>query len=140
VRHGIVPIVCVGEGPAVRDEGRHAEHATAQLRAALARVESQHAQTLVVAYEPVWAIGTGRVASAADAQEVCAALREAVAQGYGATIAGTVRVLYGGSVTPRNVGEIVGQPDVDGVLVGGASLDADGFARLCAVAAGGPLP
>jgi triosephosphate isomerase len=140
VRHGIVPIVCVGEGLAVREEGRHVEHATRQLAAALAKVESQHAQSLVVAYEPVWAIGTGRVASAADAQEVCGALRQAVAGTYGDTIAAGVRVLYGGSVRARNVGEIVAQPDIDGALVGGASLDADEFAQMCAIAAGGPLP
>jgi triosephosphate isomerase (TIM) len=140
VRHGIVPILCVGEGLAVREDGRQVEHTTRQLAAALAKVESQHAQTLVIAYEPVWAIGTGRVASAADAQEVCAALRRATAATYGETIAAGVRVLYGGSVTARNVGELVAQPDVDGALVGGASLDADGFAQLCAVAAGGPLP
>ena len=140
VRHGIVPILCVGEGLAVREEGRHVEHTTAQLTAALAKVESQHAQTLVVAYEPVWAIGTGRVASAADAQEVCGALRAAVAAGYGDTIAGSVRILYGGSVKAGNVAELVGQRDVDGALVGGASLDADEFAKLCAIAAGGPLP
>ena len=140
VRHGIVPIVCVGEGLAVREEGRHVEHATRQLDAALAKVESQHAQSLVVAYEPVWAIGTGRVASAADAQEVCGALRQAVAGTYGDTIAAGVRVLYGGSVRARNVGEIVAQPDIDGALVGGASLDADEFAQMCAIAAGGPLP
>jgi triosephosphate isomerase (TIM) len=140
VRHRIVPIVCVGEGLAVREEGRHVEHATRQLAAALAKVESQHAQTLVVAYEPVWAIGTGRVASAADAQEVCGALRQAVAATYGETIAAGVRVLYGGSVRARNVGEIVAQPDIDGALVGGASLDADEFAQMCAITAGGPLP
>jgi triosephosphate isomerase (TIM) len=140
VRHGIVPILCVGEGLAVREEGRHVEHTTRQLAAALAKVESQHAQTLVIAYEPVWAIGTGRVASAADAQEVCGALRQAVAGTYGETIAGGVRLLYGGSVRARNVGEIVAQPDVDGALVGGASLDADEFAQMCAITAGGPLP
>jgi triosephosphate isomerase (TIM) len=140
VRHGIAPILCVGEGLAVREEGRQVEHTTRQLTAALAKVESQHAQAIVIAYEPVWAIGTGRVASAADAQEVCAALRQAVAATYGETIASGVRVLYGGSVKARNVGEIVAQPDVDGALVGGASLNADEFAQLCAVAAGGPLP
>jgi triosephosphate isomerase len=140
LRHGIVPLLCVGEGLAVREEGRHVEHTAAQLAAALQNVQSQHAQTLVIAYEPVWAIGTGRVASAADAQEVCGAIREAVAAAYGETIAQGVRVLYGGSVKAKNVGEIVGQPDVDGALVGGASLDADEFAQLCAVAAGGPLP
>ncbi len=140
VRHGIVPIVCVGEGTDVREQGRHVEHTTRQLAAALARVESQHAQTLVIAYEPVWAIGSGRVASAADAQEVCGAIRRAVAATYGETIAAGVRVLYGGSVRAKNVGEIVAQPDVDGALVGGASLHADEFAQLCAIAAGGPLP
>ena len=88
----------------------------------------------------MWAIGTGRVASAADAQEVCAAIRQALAGKYGETIAAGIRVLYGGSVKPGNVGEIVAQTDVDGALVGGASLDADGFAQLCAIAAGGPLP
>ena len=140
VKHGIVPILCVGEGLAVREAGRHVEHTTAQLLAGLENVSSQHAQTLVVAYEPVWAIGSGRVASAADAQEVCAAIRQALAGKYGETIAAGIRVLYGGSVKPSNVGEIVSQSDVDGALVGGASLDADGFAQLCAIAAGGPLP
>jgi triosephosphate isomerase (TIM) len=140
IRHGIVPLLCVGEGLPVREAGRHVEHTTAQLAAALQRVESQHAQSLVIAYEPVWAIGTGRVASADDAQEVCGAIRRAVAATYGDTIAAGVRVLYGGSVKAKNVGEIVAQPDVDGALVGGASLDADEFAQLCATAAGGPLP
>jgi triosephosphate isomerase (TIM) len=140
VRNQIVPILCVGEGLAVREAGRHVEHTTDQLRAALRDVESQHAQTLVVAYEPVWAIGTGRVAGAADAQEVCAAIRGALAATYGEAIASGVRVLYGGSVKASNVGEIVAQRDVDGALVGGASLDADQFAKLCAAAAGGPLP
>jgi triosephosphate isomerase (TIM) len=139
IRNGIVPILCVGEDLAAREEGRHVEHTTGQLLAGLRNVSSQHAQTLVIAYEPVWAIGTGRVASAADAQEVCAALRAAMAATYGDTIASGVRVLYGGSVKAGNVGEIVAQPEIDGVLVGGASLDADEFARLCAVAAGGPL-
>ncbi|MDF2469745.1 MAG: tpiA, partial [Rhodococcus erythropolis] len=95
---------------------------------------------IVIAYEPVWAIGTGRVASAADAQEVCAAVRATVAELADAEVAAGVRVLYGGSVSSKNVGEIVGQTDVDGALVGGASLKADEFATLSAIAAGGPLP
>ena len=139
-RHGLVPILCVGEGLAVREEGRHVEHTTNQVLAALDRVPSHHAQQLVIAYEPIWAIGTGRNASAADAQEVCQAIRKTVAGKYGDTIAASVRVLYGGSVKARNVGEIVAEPDVDGALVGGASLDADEFAQICAITAGGPLP
>jgi triosephosphate isomerase len=139
-RHGITPILCVGEGLPVREAGEHVAHTTSQLSAAVAGVDAEAAATLVVAYEPVWAIGTGRVASAADAQEVCAALRETLASLYGAEVAAGVRVLYGGSVKAKNVGEIVAEADVDGALVGGASLDADEFAQLCAIAAGGPLP
>jgi triosephosphate isomerase len=96
--------------------------------------------TVVIAYEPVWAIGTGRVASAADAQEVCAAIRKELGELGTPAIAETVRVLYGGSVNAKNVGEIVAQDDVDGALVGGASLDGEQFAILSAIAAGGPLP
>ncbi|MBC8093540.1 MAG: triose-phosphate isomerase [Pseudonocardia sp.] len=138
VKHGIVPILCVGEGLDVREAGEHVAHTTRQLTAALKGVDA--AATVVIAYEPVWAIGTGRVASAADAQEVCEALRETVAALHGAEVAAGVRVLYGGSVKAKNVGEIVAEADVDGALVGGASLDADEFAQLCAIAAGGPLP
>lgn len=95
---------------------------------------------VVVAYEPVWAIGTGKVATAADAQEVCAALRAALADKYGQEIADEVRVLYGGSVKSSNIGELIAQSDIDGALVGGASLNGDEFAKLSAIAAGGPLP
>jgi triosephosphate isomerase (TIM) len=140
IRNGIVPILCVGEGLEIREAGDHVAHTTRQVLAGLEKVQSQHAQTLVIAYEPVWAIGTGRVASAADAQEVCGAIRQAVAGKYGDAIAASVRVLYGGSVKAKNVGEIVAEPDIDGALVGGASLDAEEFAQLCAIAAGGPLP
>jgi triosephosphate isomerase (TIM) len=140
LRHGLVPILCVGEGLAVREAGEHVAHTTRQVRAALEGVASQEAQGLVVAYEPVWAIGTGRVASAADAQEVCGAIRATVGEIYGEAVAAGARVLYGGSVKAKNVGEIVAEPDIDGALVGGASLDADEFAQLCAIAAGGPLP
>ncbi len=140
IKHGIVPLLCVGEGLEIREAGDHVAHCVRQLTAALDGVTSQHAQSLVIAYEPVWAIGTGRVASAADAQEVCAALRAALGDTYGEAIAAGVRVLYGGSVKAKNVGEIVDQSDVDGALVGGASLDAEEFAQLCAITAGGPLP
>ena len=140
IRHGIVPILCVGEGLEVREAGDHVPHCTRQITAALDGVQSQHAQNLVIAYEPIWAIGTGRVASAADAQEVCGAIRRCVADTYGEAVASGVRLLYGGSVKAKNVAEIVAEDDVDGALVGGASLDADEFAQLCAITAGGPLP
>ena len=140
IRNGIAPILCVGEGLAVREAGEHVAHCTAQLTAALKGVTADQAKDLVVAYEPVWAIGTGRVASAADAQEVCGALRQTLARLYDEGIAAGVRVLYGGSVKAKNVGEIVAEPDVDGALVGGASLEVEEFPQLCAIAAGGPLP
>jgi triosephosphate isomerase len=140
LRHGMFPILCVGEGLEIREAGEHVAHTTRQLTEALRKVSAEQAQNLVVAYEPVWAIGTGRVASAEDAQEVCAALRAALSSLYGEAVAAGVRVLYGGSVKAKNVGEIVGKSDVDGALVGGASLDADEFAQLCAITAGGPLP
>jgi triosephosphate isomerase len=146
IRNGIAPILCVGEGLAVREAGGHVAHCTAQLTAALQGVTAEQAAgtgsagALVVAYEPIWAIGTGRVASAGDAQEVCAALRQTLAGLYGDEFAGGVRVLYGGSVKAKNIAEIVAEPDVDGALVGGASLDVEEFPQMCAIAAGGPLP
>jgi triosephosphate isomerase (TIM) len=134
-RHGMVPILCVGETLEQREAGQAVEVVSGQLRGSLAGVDLASADDLVVAYEPVWAIGTGRVASAADAQEVCAAIRETVSAKYGEAIAGSVRVLYGGSVKAKNVGEIVAEKDIDGALVGGASLDADEFAQICRIAA-----
>ncbi len=136
LRHGLRPILCVGEGLEVREQQRHCAHATDQLRAALASVTAETAQDLVLAYEPVWAIGTGRVATPADAQEVCAALRATLSELFGARFAAGVRILYGGSVNARNVAEITAQVDVDGALVGGASLDGTEFATLAANAVG----
>jgi triosephosphate isomerase len=140
LRNGLVPILCVGEGLEVREAGGHLEHSTRQLVAALKGLSAEQARTIVVAYEPIWAIGTGRVATPSDAQEVCGALRKTLADKYDAALAEDVRVLYGGSVKSSNVVDLVAQPDIDGALVGGASLDADDFAKLCALAAGGPLP
>ncbi len=140
LRNGLIPILCVGEGLEVREAGGHLAHSTEQLRAALKGLSAEQVRTIVVAYEPIWAIGTGRVATPADAQEVCGALREALADKYGVAVADDVRVLYGGSVKSSNIAELVVEPDIDGALVGGASLDADEFAKLCALAAGGPLP
>ena len=135
-RHGITPILCVGEKLEVREAGQQVEHSVGQLLAALEGVTDEQAVSLVLAYEPVWAIGTGRVATAADAQEVCGALRSALAERFSPEIAAGIRVLYGGSVKSSNVAEIVAQPDVDGALVGGASLDGIEFATLAANAVG----
>ena len=139
-RHGLTPIVCIGEQLEVREAGNHVEFNVNSLRGSLAGLTKEQLAGIVIAYEPVWAIGTGRVASAADAQEVCAAIRAELANLTNPQIAAGVRVLYGGSVNAKNVGEIVAQEDVDGALVGGASLDAEQFATLSAIAAGGPLP
>jgi triosephosphate isomerase len=129
-RNGIVPILCVGEPLAVRQAGDHVAHATGQLRAALAEVPADKARTLVVAYEPVWAIGTGEVATPEDAQEVCAELRTTLADLYSGDLADGVRVLYGGSVKADNIAGIMEQGDVDGALVGGASLSVEDFAAI----------
>jgi len=139
-RHGLIPIVCIGEHLDVREAGNHVEHNITQLRGSLAGLTDEQLADVVIAYEPVWAIGTGRVASAADAQKVCGAIRAELAALSSPKVAEGVRVLYGGSVNAKNVGEIVAQTDVDGALVGGASLEGEQFATLSAIAAGGPLP
>ncbi|KAA2261789.1 triose-phosphate isomerase [Solihabitans fulvus] len=140
LKHGVTPILCVGEKIEVREQGEHVGHCNNQLIAALKGLKAEQVSNVVVAYEPVWAIGTGKVATSADAQEVCAALRAALAEKYGAEVADSVRILYGGSVKSGNISELVKQRDIDGALVGGASLDGDEFSKLCALAAGGPLP
>jgi len=137
LRHGLVPILCVGEGLDVRREGRHVPHTVAQLDAALEGVSAETMAGIVIAYEPVWAIGTGEVATPDDAQEVCEAIRSRLAERYGAETAGRVRILYGGSVKAGNTAGILAGPDIDGALVGGASLDAEEFAGICRIAAGG---
>ena len=130
-RHGLVPIVCVGEGLEVRRSGEHVAHVVAQIRGSLAGITPEQARTVVVAYEPVWAIGTGEVATPEDAQEVCAAIRSTLAELYDTETADGVRVLYGGSVKSGNVAAIMAGGDVDGALVGGASLEAEEFASIC---------
>jgi triosephosphate isomerase (TIM) len=129
-RHGLTPILCVGEPLEVRQEGRHVEHTLAQLDGGLDGLGAEQAASIVVAYEPVWAIGTGEVATPDDAQEMAAAIRERLAKLYSPEIAAAVRVLYGGSVKAANVKPIMEQPDVDGALVGGASINADEFALI----------
>ena len=128
---GVTPIVCVGEGLEVRREGRHVEHTLEQVDGSLAGLSAEQVAGLVVAYEPVWAIGTGEVATPEDAQEVCAAIRARIADKLSPEAAAAMRVLYGGSVKPANVAAIMAQPDVDGALVGGASLQADEFGGIC---------
>ncbi|QNI06687.1 triose-phosphate isomerase [Mycobacterium kubicae] len=140
LKHELTPIVCIGEHLEVREAGNHVEHNLEQLRGSLGGLSAEQIGQVVIAYEPVWAIGTGRVASSADAQEVCAAIRKELCELASPQIADTVRVLYGGSVNAKNVGDLVAQEDVDGGLVGGASLDGEQFATLAAIAAGGPLP
>ncbi|MGH3859405.1 triose-phosphate isomerase [Actinokineospora sp.] len=140
LKHGITPILCLGERIEVREAGNHVEHCTTQLVEGLKGLKTEQVAKVVIAYEPVWAIGTGRVATPQDAQEVCFALRKQLSEKYGDDVANTVRVLYGGSVKSGSIGELVAQDDIDGALVGGASLQADEFTKLCALAAGGPLP
>jgi len=130
-RVGLTPIVCVGEGLAVRQAGAAVSHAVGQLLAALSGLTPEQVAKTVVAYEPIWAIGTGEVATPADAQEVCGALRTAVAEHFDSVTAEAVRILYGGSVRASNIAAIMAEVDVDGALVGGASLDADEFVAIC---------
>ena len=130
LKHGMTPIVCVGEGLEIRQAGTHVDYVVAQAMASLADLSAEQIGDLVVAYEPVWAIGTGEVATPADAQEVCSALRSAIAQTWDRQTAGSVRIVYGGSVKAANVADIMAEPDVDGALVGGASLDPDEFVGI----------
>lgn len=127
---GINPIICVGESLAVRDEGTTLEFVCDQVRAAFAGIDATLAAKAVVAYEPIWAIGTGRTATPEQAQEVCAAIRSTVAELYGPEVAEQMRVLYGGSMNPGNVDLLIAQEDIDGGLIGGAALKADSFVQL----------
>jgi triosephosphate isomerase len=126
----LVPIFCIGEELAIREAGTHVEHVLAQLRNGLKGLHKPDLKKIVFAYEPVWAIGTGKTATPEDAQEVCAAIRVELAKIGSDEIAQAARILYGGSVKSANIVEIMRQADVDGVLVGGASLDPEEFARI----------
>ncbi|WP_270472336.1 triose-phosphate isomerase [Collinsella intestinalis] len=135
VAGGIVPVFCCGEPLEVREAGTYVEHVVAQVKAGLEGLELASADQIVVAYEPIWAIGTGMTATADDAQEVCHAVREALVELFGAEMADGIRVLYGGSAKPGNIAELVAKPDVDGALVGGASLKAADFSEMVVKAA-----
>ncbi|MDM8300931.1 triose-phosphate isomerase [Collinsella tanakaei] len=127
---GITPIFCCGESLETREAGEHVAFVTAQIRAGLEGVAIESADQLVIAYEPIWAIGTGKTATAADAQEVCGAIRATLVEIFGEELAGGIRVLYGGSAKPENIAGFLAEEDVDGALVGGASLKADDFAAM----------
>ncbi len=126
----MTPIVCVGETQAEREAGVTLDRVSAQVRGSLKGRSKDDIAGLVVAYEPIWAIGTGLTATAADAQEVCAAIRNVIRADWGVEAAQSVRIQYGGSVKAGNVAELMAQPDIDGALVGGASIDPDEFARI----------
>jgi triosephosphate isomerase len=129
--HGMTPIFCCGETLDEREAGHTEAKVLGQVRAGLAGRSPEQIAALVIAYEPIWAIGTGRTATSDDAQQVCAAIRSCVSELAGAAAADAVRIQYGGSVKGSNIAELIACPDIDGALVGGASLDADEFARIC---------
>ena len=128
--HELTPIFCVGEDLPVRESGAHVSHVIRQVRAGLEGFHKPELKKIVIAYEPVWAIGTGKSATPEDAQEVCAAIREEIEQIGSSEIAANMRILYGGSVKSSNIAEIMKQADVDGALIGGASLDPEELAKI----------
>ena len=128
--NGMLPIICCGESLETYEAGKAAEFVGAQVSAALAGLTAEQVASTVIAYEPIWAIGTGKSASQDDAQKMCKVVRDVVAADFGQEVADKVRVQYGGSVKPENVAEYMACPDVDGALVGGASLEAESFLAL----------
>ncbi len=133
--HKLAPIVCVGESLDQNESGQTAAIITAQVQAALAGLSAEQLQSLVIAYEPIWAIGTGRAATAETAGEICGLVRNILRESHGAAVADTTRVLYGGSTKPDNIGAIMEQPDIDGALIGGASLEAASYAQMVKITA-----
>lgn len=134
-QHGMTPIFCCGETLDEREAGETEAKVLGQVRAGLAGRTPEQVAALVIAYEPIWAIGTGRTATSDDAQQVCGTIRACVAEVWGKDAAQAVRIQYGGSVKSSNIAELMARPDIDGALVGGASLDADEFARICKLGA-----
>ncbi|MCC6436172.1 MAG: triose-phosphate isomerase [Acidimicrobiales bacterium] len=130
LKAGMTPIMCCGETLEERERGATDDKVVGQVKAGLAGLKGDVVAGLVVAYEPIWAIGTGRTASSEDAQAVCGLIRRTIGEVFGAAAADGVRIQYGGSVKPDNAKELMGQPDIDGALVGGASLEAESFAGI----------
>ena len=130
LKHAMTPILCVGETLEEREAGSTIERILEQLRNGLVSVAPERAAEMVIAYEPIWAIGTGKTATSGDAQEVCGAIRREVAVLFGQDVSQSVRIQYGGSVKASNIADLMAQPDIDGALIGGASLDPDEFARI----------
>ncbi|MGI6424316.1 MAG: triose-phosphate isomerase [Tepidanaerobacteraceae bacterium] len=131
LKHNILPIVCVGESLDQREAGTTMSWVLSQVEKALKDITLEEVEKIVFAYEPIWAIGTGKTASASDAQEVISAIRKRISELYSQNVADKVRILYGGSVKPQNIKELMGEADIDGALVGGASLEPDSFYALC---------
>ncbi len=132
--HGLTPIVCVGETLEEREDSRTEAKVSGQVKAAYSGIPAKEAERTVVAYEPIWAIGTGKTATSEEAGEVCRSIRKTLEELYGTEAAGRIRIQYGGSVKPDNIAELLAQPDIDGALVGGASLDPESFLRLAEAA------
>ncbi|MDH4619487.1 triose-phosphate isomerase [Brevibacillus sp. AY1] len=130
LKHGLVPIICVGESLEQREAGDTSHVVRTQTEAALAGLEAGQVADVIIAYEPIWAIGTGKSSSAQEANETIAVIRQVIAEGYGQEAAANVRIQYGGSVKPENIGSYMSQSDIDGALVGGASLDAASYLQL----------
>ena len=130
LKNKMIPILCVGETLAEREADQTLEKVLGQLRSGLAKLSPEQAASMVIAYEPIWAIGTGKTATTSDAQEVCHAIRQEIGVLFGSDTAAMIRIQYGGSVKSANIAELMAQPDIDGALVGGASIDADEFARI----------
>ncbi len=130
-KHGLVPIMCIGEVKEERESGIQEQVTLGQLDGGLADIPAEQASTIVIAYEPVWAIGTGLTATPQDAQDMCAAIRRRLVELYSPEVADAIRIQYGGSVKAANAAEIMAGADVDGALIGGASLDADEFVAIC---------
>lgn len=128
--HNLVPIICVGETLEEREAGQTVSKVSSQVKAAIKDLSSEQVAQAVIAYEPIWAIGTGKTATAADANEVCGEVRHAIAEEIGAEVAGKTRIQYGGSVKPANVEELLSMEHIDGALVGGASLEVDSYLKL----------